>query len=1151
MKKLWLLAILAVLHLAFQPQEIKAQTSVDRTITYGVRETTLKNAFQELERLSGFSVNYNNTKLNDQRVITVSKAERSVKQVLGLLLNGTPFTFKMGNGNNILIVEKPSTGKIVGKVIDENGQPLPSAVVRIGSLGLARQTNSEGNVTLEVPAGTYTIDVSYISYEPFQRANVQVRPNANTSLSARLQPANNALSEVVVTALGIRRQEKALGYAVTKVDSTQLTTAVATNWTDALSGKVAGLNLVRNSGPAGSNKIILRGENNLTGDNEALIVIDGVVSSNSVRRPASPTGGPYGTSGDNLPADFGSGINDLNPDDIAEVTVLKGPGATALYGQRGANGAVIITTKSGNAKKRRLSIGFTSNTSWEEINRGPDSQYEFGQGQFGVAHFSYGASADGSNQNSTSASWGAPFDGQSFFQYDPTTKKAGTVRTPWRAYENPINSFFRRGYETNNSVSLEGTYKTVAMRFSASHGENDWIVPNTGLERTSATFSANAKPTRKLDVNVKAIYNNRHSDNLPATGYGNQSLMYWFMFAQPNVNVDWYRDYWAPGQQYRQFVNITTTNPESPYAISEQYLNTQKRNGVLSNVQATYKFSDAFSAMVRGSIDYASDDRTQKRPWDAAGSKFAQGSYRVQEINMREISGDFMLTYNKQLHKNLSLTARVGGSTLRNNYYKDEQRADGLIVPNEYSLSNAANDIIFVPDTAEYQLNSVYALASLTYKNYLYLDLTGRADWNSVLATPTRTDNVGFTYPSASLSFIASDYFKLPKAISLAKLRISAAQVGSGTLIPYRTAYNYSLASSGIYPDSGSTNPSTLPNPNLKPLKTTTFEAGAEMQFFKGRLGFDVAVYAGNTRNQILTRQIDRSSGYSNAIINAGRVDNRGLEVALNAKPISVKNGFEWAVNMTFSTNKNEIKALSDSSIVLRTGALGGGQVVANVGGSMGDLYGIGFLRSPDGQIVYDATSGFAKVTSGVIHLGNTIPQYRAGISNTFSYKGFSLSTLFDAQVGAVAHSLTFSRMAALGKLKATLPGRYNGIIGKGVVQNPDGSYRTNDVVATDIQNYYTSVYGSDQAEGSIFSTDFIKFREASLGYAFKPGFVKKLSLSRLSISAYGRNLFIWSPWPAFDPEFGTLSGTDIVTGFETGQLPSTRTYGIRLVAGI
>ncbi|RZK80918.1 MAG: SusC/RagA family TonB-linked outer membrane protein, partial [Pedobacter sp.] len=1036
---------------------------------------------------------------------------------------------------------------VKGKVVDDaDGLGIPGVTVMDANKKMYGITNNDGEFTVIVPAGT-DLQFSMLGYSPAKRT---VPINGGT-INIRLKVTNNSLQEVVVTALGIKREERSLGYAVTKIDSNQLTDAISSNWSDALSGKVAGLNLVRNGGPAGSNKIILRGENNLTGDNEALIVIDGVVASSSARRTGATGGGVYGTSGDIMPADFGSGLNDLNPDDIENVTVLKGPAASALYGQRGANGAVIITTKSASKDRKKVGITFTSNSAFEDVNRGPDRQQEFGAGTFGVSYFSYGATADGPSTNATSSTWGPAFStGGMFFQYDPATKARSATRVPWVAYEDPINAFFKTGFESTNSISLDGTYKKVGLRLSASHGNNEWIVPNTGLERTSVALNANTNLTKKLNINLKAQYSNRHSDNLPATGYGNQSLMYWFMFAQPNVNVDWYRDYWAPGKELQQLINITTTNPESPYAISEQYINAQRRNGWLGNLTANYKFTNELSLMVRASMDLNNDVRETQRPWDASGNKFAQGSYRIANIRSYEINADFMLKYNKQINKYFQISATVGGSQMRNHYNRLETRADGLVIPGIYRLDNNQNPLVLAPDTARFRINSFYATTSLAFKNYLYLDLTARQDWNSTLATITRTDNVGFFYPSASLAFVASDYWKLPKTISFAKLRASIAQVGSGSTTPYRTEYNYLYASEGIYPDSATVNTRTLPNPNLKPLITTTVELGLDLKLFKNRLNFDLAVYKGNTKNQILNRIVDKSTGYNYQIINVGRVDNKGIELAVNGTPIQTKS-FKWTLNGTFSANRNTIKELSDTSLVLRTGALGGGQVVANVGGSMGDLYGRGYLRSPDGQIVYNPNTGVALENPELLYLGNTMPQFRFSFGTGVSYKQISMTALFDAQLGAVGHSLTFSRMASLGKHAVTVPGRYNGVIGPGVLKNPDGTYRPNDVIAKDIAAYYESIYGSGQAEGSIFKTDYLKFREANITYTFSKKFVAGLGLNKLTIGAYGRNLFIWSPWPAFDPEFGTLAGSDIVQGFETGQLPSTRTFGARLVVGL
>ncbi|PST84535.1 SusC/RagA family TonB-linked outer membrane protein [Pedobacter yulinensis] len=1046
-----------------------------------------------------------------------------------------------------LPVQAQQTVTVRGRVVDDaDNTGIPGVTIMDANKKVYGATNNDGDFAVIVPQGT-TLTFNMLGYTSLSRL---ARENAS-GLSIRLKASSNTLSDVVVTALGIKREERSLGYAANKLDSNEFTNAVASNWTDALSGKVAGLNLVRNSGPAGSNKIILRGENNLTGDNEALIVIDGVVASSSARRSAATGGGVYGTSGDIMPADFGSGLNDLNPDDIDNVTVLKGPAASALYGQRGANGAIIITTKSAKLNKKKLGITFTSNSTWEEVNRGPERQQEYGAGVYGNSYFSYGTSPDGPSTNATSSTWGPPFSlGSMFYQFDPATKARGVDRTPWMAYEDPVNAFFVTGYESANSVSLDGTYKKVGLRLSASHGENEWIVPNTGLERTNVALNVNTNLTKKLSVNLKAQYSNRNSDNLPATGYGNQSLMYWFMFAQPNVNVDWYRDYWVPGREFQQFVNITTTNPESPYAISEQYLNGQRRNGWLGNASATYKFSKELSLMLRATMDLNKDIRETRRPWDASGNKFAQGSFRVANIRSYEINADFMLRYDKKINKNLRVNASVGGSQMRNSYNRLETRADGLIVPNLYSLDNNRSPLIYAPDTARYRINSFYATASFDYRNLLYLDLTARQDWNSTLATITRTDNVGFFYPSASLAFIASDLWKLPKAINYAKLRASIAQVGSGSTVPYRTEYNYLWAADGIYPDGALNNTRILPNPNLKPLITTTVELGLDLKLFKDRLTFDLAAYAGNTKNQILNRIVDKSTGYNVQVVNIGRVDNKGLELAVNGTPVKTRS-FSWTVFGTFTANRNKIKELADSSLVLRTGALGSGQVVANVGGSMGDMYGRGYLRAPDGQIVYNPTTGVALENPELIYLGNTLPDFRFSMGTGFSYKQFSLNALFDAQLGAVGHSLTFSRMASLGKHVVTLPGRYNGVIGDGVVQNADGTYRKNDVIATDIAAYYESIYGSGQAEGSVFRTDYLKFREASFTYAFNKRFLTRIGFNKMTLGVYGRNLFIWSPWPAFDPEFGTLAGSDITQGFETGQLPSTRTYGVRLVVGL
>ncbi|MXV16474.1 SusC/RagA family TonB-linked outer membrane protein [Hufsiella ginkgonis] len=1039
-----------------------------------------------------------------------------------------------------------------GTVIDAaDSSPLPGVSIVDAQRKGFGVTDANGVFTIQVPKGTL-VQFLFLGYNVYTATYT----GSQDKLVIRLQPGTSMMNEVVVTALGIKREQKSLGYATSIVDSTALTNAVAANWTDALSGKVAGLNLVRNSGPDGSNKIILRGENNLTGDNEALIVIDGVVASASNSRSASPSGGVYGTSGDNLPVDYGSAINDINPEDIESVTVLKGPGAAALYGQRGANGAILITTKSGNLKRKKLNINFTSNTTFEEVNRKPDLQSEYGQGLLGAAYYSRSASADGPGTNGTSSAWGPRFDGQYYFQYDPVTQGTATVRTPWEYKGNPIDTFFGTGKESNNSVSLDGTIKTTSLRLALNHTDNEWIAPNTGYDRTSVALSVNSKITKKLTLTAKGTYNNKNSDNLPATGFGNQGYMYWVYFSQPNIDPNYYKDYWVHGSENRAFINITTTTLESPWAISYEYLNPQRRNGFVGNLQLSYQLAKGLTAQVRATLDLNRDITEQIRPYDAAGSKFAQGSYRIQNARKYEKNADALIRYEKKVSRDIGVNVTAGGSILRNEYNKAESRADGLRVPRIWDLSNNLNPVISIPDTSRYRFNSVYGLISASYKDYLFVDVTGRQDWSSVLASPYRTAAVGFFYPSVNMAFIPSDLWDLPASFDLVKLRASYSQVGSGSTTSYLTSYNYVPANNGLYPINSTTNPAVLPALNLKPLITTTLEIGTDIRMFKSRLSVDVALYHGKTRNQILTRVVDRSSGYASSIINAGRIDNEGLEIGMNGTVLqSNKGGFKWTSFATFTANRNEIKELLDSSVVLRNSPIGNAQVIANVGGSMGDMYGVGFARTKEGQIIYKA-DGTPLTAANPVYLGNSIPKFKTSWGNTFNYKGFSLTALFDAQFGAVGNAFSLARIAENGKSALTLPGRYNGIIGVGVTENLDasgkgtGTYRTNDIIATNLNAYYKAVY-YDNSEGAMFSTDFVKFREANLTYMLPAPFVKKMGLNKVTVGGFGRNLYIWSPWPVFDPEFGSLAGTDIVTGFEVGQLPSTRTFGFRITVGL
>ncbi|MET3115125.1 TonB-linked SusC/RagA family outer membrane protein [Pedobacter sp. CG_S7] len=1041
-----------------------------------------------------------------------------------------------------VVFQQPAqeTLTIRGTVVDDaDGQPIPGVTIMDGQRKVLGVTSGTGGFQIKVPKGSSVI-FTMLGYTESNR----VMSTNQDNFSVRLKESSNALNEVVVTALGIKREEKALGYSVSTLKTEDLTNAISNNWTNALSGKVAGLNMIKSGGgPAGTNKIILRGENSLSGESEALIVIDGIITSGSSGR-STGTGSSAYLSGDS-PADFGNSLADINPDDIESVSVLKGPAATALYGSRGGNGAVIITTKSGKLNQKGIGVTINSNTSIETISRWPEYQTEYGQGDVGQdLYYSYLATADGNSTRSTSSAWGPKFDGQSYFQYDPETRTTSATRLPWVSYPDNHKDFFQTGTTFLNSVALDGGNEKTSARLSITNLQNKWIIPNTGYNRNTVALSLSNKLTDKLQISSKVNYTNKYSDNLPSTGYNNQTIMYFIRGLTPNMNMDWFKDYWLPGQegiaQNRPFSSLL----DNPYLIANEMLNKSNRNNVVGNVTATYDFLKNLSLMVRTSVDLSYEARSQQRPFNS--NKFANGMYRTQNIYNQEVNSDFLLRYNDKIGSKFEYSVTAGGSKMQNKYIRDELRADQLLYPDVFSFSNSKNLVVAMPYRADYAMNSFYGIGSVTYDRFLYLDLTARNDWTSILATPTSTENVSFFYSSASLSAVLSEKFQLPEQISFLKLRASLANAGSGTTKPYQTAYVYGP---GAFPGSLE-NPTVIPNANLRPLMTTSYELGVDLRLFKSRLGLDVTVYQNDTKDQIIPSRIDNASGYTATILNVGKVTNKGLEIQVNGEPFKNKNGFNMNVFGTFSVNENRVIELADSvgSLVLSSGPRG--TIEARVGGAMGDIYGLGYLRSPEGQIVYE--NGYPLMGQNTQYLGNSTARFKTSLGAGFGYKKFKLNVLFDAQFGGKAYSLTHAVLAEEGKLKKTLPGRENGIIGNGVVLNADGTYSPNTVIATSAGAYYKAHYVRDNVESNIFSTDYIKFREARLDYTFSPKFLKRVGLQKGTIGVYGRDLFMFTNWPAFDPEVGTIgSGGDITAGFETGQFPSTRTFGLNITIGI
>ena len=1027
---------------------------------------------------------------------------------------------------------------ITGRVLDEDKKPVAGASVIIKGTQIGATTNENGTYTIAA-SDNQTLVISAVGFDV-----IEARVGTQSTINVNLKNNSTELEGVVVTALGITRKEKALGYSVGKVAGEELTDAKSTNWTNALSGRVAGLNMLKTGGgPAGSNRIILRGEGSLTGTDEALIVIDGVVMGGSNRHTGTGSGAYLSN---DSPTDFGTSLNDINPEDIESVTILKGPGASALYGARGAGGAIIITTKSGKPKAKGLGVTFTSNAEVEMTSRWPEFQYEYGQGLAGENYYSYLATVDGASTRSTSSAWGPRFDGQSYFQYDPETRTTGKERTPWVPYKNNRKGFFQTGHTFTNSVAIDGGTAKTNARLSFTNLQNKWIIPNTGYDRNTVALSVNNQLTDKLKVSTRVNYTNKKSDNLPSTGYNNQTIMYFIIAQAPNVDLNWYKQYWQPGKEGIEQTGPFSSLIDNPYLIVNEMLNKQNRHTMVGNVQANYSFTKNLNLMVRTALDYAFEERSQQRP--KSTEKYKEGMFRTQNIFTMEQNSDFLLRYTPKINNKFTADVSFGGSTMRNRYSKDELRAERLNYPGVFNFSNSKDLVQTYPYRSEFGVNSLYGLASLSYNNIIFLDATGRKDWSSTLATPGIKRDLGFFYPSVNLSTILSDAFKLPGFISFAKLRASWSDVGNAGTKPYLTSYTYNPESS--FP-SGLSNPTSIANPFLVYENSITWELGTDLRFFKNRLALDVAVYRSNRANQILPALIDRSSGFSSVVVNSGMVQNKGLEIELKGNPIKKKKGLNWNVTGTFSTNRNIVVSLADSleTLVLQTGPGGRGSIEARPGGTMGAIYGLGYLRSPDGQIVYQ--NGYPLLDQNQKLLGKTTPDWKASIGNEFRYKQFRFNFLVDGQFGAKAYSLTHANSAIAGKLKKTLPGRYNGIIGNGVILEADGKYRQNDVVAESIWTYYDAHFNRDNVEANLFSTDFIKLREARFDYTLPSKVTKKLKLQKGTIGIYGRDLLIISNWPAYDPEFGTLNNGSIQAGFELGQFPATRTMGVNLTLSL
>ena len=1024
-----------------------------------------------------------------------------------------------------------------------DGQPMPGVTISDQHRKVLSVTNSNGTFTVKVPKGT-EIAFNMLGYQVIKRVVTSDQEN----LAIRLTSSSNELNEVIVTALGIKREEKSLGYGLTKIEGKSISDAPSNNWTDALKGKVPGLNLTQaGSGPFNSTRINLRGDRSLKPNgNDALIVVDGIpMVSGSVSSGVSDAYGA-GSSGvdKDVPIDFGNGVSDINPDDIESVTMLKGAAATALYGSRANNGAFIITTKSGKKRESGLGVSFNSNTSFNDVLRWPDYQYEYGQGNLnknvaGDLYYSYGASDDGASTSGTSSAWGPKFNGQEYFQYDPTLEGQAAKRTPWVPYTDNIKGFWRTGYTLQNSVAVDGGTDTFTGRGSVSHTKNEWIMPNTGFERLVASFNSSLQLSKKFKLNGKFNYTNKKSDNLPGTGYNNQSIAYFMIFQNPNVDLAWYEPIWKKGQEQLKQIHPYSSFIENPYLIANEMTNSINSNNIDGNIQGTYSFNNKFDLMVRSGISNRQDRIEQRRTFDTAN--FPLGYYKQQDVSFFESNTDALFSYNDKILPKLDFRASVGGNLMKRDVKVNNAIARGLVLPGIYKLSNALTNALAENELTSKATNSVFGFMNFGWDGKIFLDITGRNDWASTLPQ----GNNSYFYPSVSTSYILSDIFKLPAVVSFAKLRLSWAQVGSDT-DPYQTRKYYGTSN---FPGSSEA-PSVLHNVDLQPERTDSWESGVNFSLFKNRINADVNFYTTKTKNQVLLVPLDISTGYSRAYINGGVIRNSGVEVMLSGKPV-VTNNFTWTSTVTWAKNQNKILELSEDIIgyqqIIAQSGSGAASIIVTKGGSTGDLWGYGLVRNEEGQVIFDKNSGLAVRPTDMQKIGNAYADWKGGFQNEFTYKNFTVSALVDGQYGGIVYSMTHHKMTEQGKLKHTLAGREEGgVIGDGVVKNTDGSFSPN-TKKVPVNTWYADFYRRANVETNSFDASYLKLREVRVEFRLPKTFLSKIKVNGASVGVYGRDLAMISKFPAFDPETAAMNGSSIMPGVEMGQMPSTRTFGLNL----
>lgn len=1043
---------------------------------------------------------------------------------------------------------------------EEDGEPVIGASVIVKGTSLGTVTDVNGRFELSgLPPSATRLLISYIS---LMAKEVAIAPQ----VSVTLKSDTHLLDEVVVTALGISREKKALGYTAQEVKQNALVQGKDNNLLNSLSGKIAGVRITNTQGDVGSSRIVIRGETSIAGENQPLFIVDGIPVDNSQLNARS--------SG----RDFKNAIADLNPEDIKTLTVLKGPNAAALYGARAAHGAIVITTKGGDKRQKGIGITLHSSTQVSFVATLPEFQNLFGQGAGG--RFSYVDGKGAGVNDGVDESWGPRLDiGLLIPQFDsPLDADGNRVATPWVSHPNNVRDYFRMGISTNSGISVARGDDKYQFRVGYNYEKQVSIVPDAGTNKTNISLNTDYHLAKWIVVGATANYIVYTAPSLPgsATPSGSNvrsnSPMLQFLWFGRQVDTN------SLKADYTR--NWNSSYYDNPFWSASYNTQSQERHRLIGDLHAEFRLTDGLNVRFRTSTDWYNDRRKSKVKWGSAGAGSPYGSYAEDAYTVKENNTEVLATYIKQLNKNWGIDALLGFNVRNKQYENNYQAAPRLAIADLYTLTNSRDPLISSNDFYRLRQYGLYGSIQLDYRRWAFLNITGRNDWSSTLPV----DNNSYFYPSVTASVLLSEAFGWrSKAVNYLKIRGGWSQVGADAN-PYQlaTVFTSETAFNGNPLQSSST---IGMNPNLKPEKTSSIEAGFEAAFWDNRLYLDFTYYKTDSRNQILKLATTAASGYTSQVRNAGHIRNRGYEIQLGAVPIQTSKGFRWNLDLNYGANSSKVVKLDDEGLITSYQLYSSGiQILASVGEAYGTLFGTSYVRDANGNVVVDA-NGLPKISTTNKTLGKFTPDWTGGISNTFSYRSLSLSFLIDASVGGSIFSNTNKTGKYTGVLANTLSGRdaehgglwyYTDAMGNNVRLSESPSYsvssdglyyaqvngqstrvyqdgimvegvteggsKNEEVVSA--EKYYHRIYSI--AEANVYDASYVKLREVALSYRLPRLWTQKLHLQEASVTLTGRNLWtIYKSVPNIDPESALTTGN--AQGVEAYSLPTTRSFGVNL----